>query len=106
MKLRQPTSDFQRRKWSTKDLNISIGTIVEHVRFGKGSVIRIEGSGADTKAEINFSKYYEILDLYKGRLTYMHLLSNFDHQKSCLILFLFWCFVLYCGKISRDRFLI
>ena len=55
MKLRQPTSDFQRRKWSTKDLNISIGTIVEHVRFGKGSVIRIEGSGADTKAEINFS---------------------------------------------------
>ena len=38
-----------------KDLNISIGTIVEHVRFGKGSVIRIEGSGADTKAEINFS---------------------------------------------------
>ena len=38
-----------------KDLNISIGTIVEHVRFGKGNVIRIEGSGADTKAEINFS---------------------------------------------------
>ena len=36
-------------------MNISIGTIVEHVRFGKGSVQKIEGTGADTKAEINFS---------------------------------------------------
>jgi DNA helicase-2/ATP-dependent DNA helicase PcrA len=38
-----------------KDLNLSVGTIVEHVRFGKGNITKIEGMGADTKAEINFA---------------------------------------------------
>ena len=51
----KPTTSSASKNIDAKDLNISIGTIVEHVRFGKGSVIRIEGSGADTKAEINFS---------------------------------------------------
>lgn len=37
-----------------KDANIKIGSFVEHVRFGKGKIIKIEGMGADTKAEINF----------------------------------------------------
>jgi DNA helicase-2/ATP-dependent DNA helicase PcrA len=51
----KPATSSASKNIDAKDLNISIGTIVEHVRFGKGSVIRIEGSGADTKAEINFS---------------------------------------------------
>ncbi len=51
----KPITSSASKNIDAKDLNISIGTIVEHVRFGKGSVIRIEGSGADTKAEINFS---------------------------------------------------
>jgi DNA helicase-2/ATP-dependent DNA helicase PcrA len=51
----KPVSSSASKNIDAKDLNISIGTIVEHVRFGKGNVIRIEGSGADTKAEINFS---------------------------------------------------
>ena len=28
--------------------------MVEHVRFGKGKILSIEGKGADTKAEIQF----------------------------------------------------
>ena len=51
----KPVTSSASKNIDAKDLHISIGTIVEHVRFGKGSVIRIEGSGADTKAEINFS---------------------------------------------------
>ena len=51
----KPVTSSASKNIDAKDLNISIGTIVEHVRFGKGNVIRIEGSGADTKAEINFS---------------------------------------------------
>ena len=34
--------------------NIQIGAYVEHVRFGKGKITKIEGIGADTKAEILF----------------------------------------------------
>ena len=30
------------------------GIVVEHMRFGKGKVLRIEGVGQDKKAEINF----------------------------------------------------
>ena len=37
-----------------KELNLAVNTIVEHVRFGKGYITKIEGVGADTKAEINF----------------------------------------------------
>ncbi|MGI9593881.1 MAG: hypothetical protein ACR2MH_04720, partial [Patiriisocius sp.] len=33
---------------------LRLGTLVEHVRFGKGTITKIEGVGADTKAEINF----------------------------------------------------
>jgi DNA helicase-2/ATP-dependent DNA helicase PcrA len=28
--------------------------LVKHLRFGKGQVVKIEGSGTDIKAEINF----------------------------------------------------
>jgi DNA helicase-2/ATP-dependent DNA helicase PcrA len=30
------------------------GTVVEHIRFGRGIVAGIEGKGQDQKAEINF----------------------------------------------------
>ena len=36
------------------DGKLAVGNIVEHARFGKGEVLKIEGRGADVKAEINF----------------------------------------------------
>ncbi len=36
------------------DSKLAVGNIVEHLRFGKGEVVKIEGKGADMKAEINF----------------------------------------------------
>ncbi|PNQ72627.1 ATP-dependent DNA helicase [Hanstruepera neustonica] len=36
------------------DNKLAVGNIVEHMRFGKGEVIKIEGAGGDTKAEIKF----------------------------------------------------
>lgn len=36
------------------DGKLAVGNVVEHMRFGKGEVLKIEGAGADTKAEINF----------------------------------------------------
>ncbi|WP_298903006.1 ATP-dependent helicase [uncultured Psychroserpens sp.] len=36
------------------DGKLTVGNIVEHARFGKGKVLKIEGKGADVKAEINF----------------------------------------------------
>ncbi|WP_242204477.1 ATP-dependent helicase [Aestuariivivens insulae] len=37
------------------DNNLAVGNMVEHIRFGTGEVLKIEGKGADTKAEIKFS---------------------------------------------------
>ncbi len=36
------------------DGHLAVGNIVSHTRFGKGEVLKIEGKGADIKAEINF----------------------------------------------------
>ncbi|TGV04039.1 ATP-dependent helicase [Flavivirga rizhaonensis] len=36
------------------DSKLVVGNIVKHIRFGTGEVLKIEGTGADTKAEINF----------------------------------------------------
>ena len=36
------------------DANIVKGAIVEHIRFGKGEVIQLEGTGGDAKAAIKF----------------------------------------------------
>ena len=36
------------------DNKLVVGNVVEHIRFGKGEVINIEGRGADVKAEIKF----------------------------------------------------
>lgn len=37
------------------DNKLSVGNMVEHLRFGKGEVLKIEGAGADVKAEIKFN---------------------------------------------------
>jgi DNA helicase-2/ATP-dependent DNA helicase PcrA len=36
------------------DSKLVAGNFVKHLRFGKGEVLKIEGAGADLKAEINF----------------------------------------------------
>jgi len=36
------------------DSKLAVGNIVKHLRFGKGEVLKIEGKGADIKAEIQF----------------------------------------------------
>jgi DNA helicase-2/ATP-dependent DNA helicase PcrA len=38
------------------DNKLTVGNKVKHERFGTGVIVRIEGKGADTKAEINFDK--------------------------------------------------
>ncbi len=42
------------KNFNAADANLGVGTMVEHVRFGKGKIAKIEGVGADTKAEIDF----------------------------------------------------
>ncbi|MEN1785623.1 MAG: UvrD-helicase domain-containing protein [Bacteroidota bacterium] len=39
---------------ATLNVNISVGNMVNHTRFGKGKVLKIEGNGNDKKAEIQF----------------------------------------------------
>ena len=36
------------------DTKLIVGDVVNHQRFGKGTVLSIEGKAADLKAEINF----------------------------------------------------
>lgn len=36
------------------DSKLAVGNIVKHIRFGTGEVMKIEGTGADIKAEISF----------------------------------------------------
>ncbi|WP_111309549.1 ATP-dependent helicase [Confluentibacter sediminis] len=36
------------------DSKLVVGNLVKHIRFGTGEVLKIEGAGADVKAEINF----------------------------------------------------
>ncbi|PKA84566.1 DNA helicase-2/ATP-dependent DNA helicase PcrA [Ulvibacter sp. MAR_2010_11] len=52
-RLKPVTSDAD-KNFSASDANLDVGTLVEHVRFGKGKIVKIEGVGADTKAEIQF----------------------------------------------------
>ena len=37
-------------------LDIEVGTLINHNRFGKGKVLKIEGNGHDKKAEIQFER--------------------------------------------------
>ncbi len=50
----KPVESATNKNFSAEDANLAEGTNVEHVRFGKGTIIKIEGVGADTKAEIDF----------------------------------------------------
>jgi len=50
----KPVTSDAKKNIDLKKLNLAVNTVVEHVRFGKGFITKIEGVGADTKAEINF----------------------------------------------------
>ncbi|MEZ4859162.1 MAG: 3'-5' exonuclease [Flavobacteriaceae bacterium] len=50
----KPIKSNSDKNFNAEDANLSEGAIVEHVRFGKGKILKIEGVGADTKAEIDF----------------------------------------------------
>jgi DNA helicase-2/ATP-dependent DNA helicase PcrA len=60
--LTKPPSNFKRVSKTTNspgnlfDGKITTGNIVEHARFGKGEVLKMEGVGGDAKAEIKFEK--------------------------------------------------
>ncbi len=43
-------------KTSSNDSNFNSGDIVEHQRFGKGEILKIEGVGPSKKATVNFDK--------------------------------------------------
>jgi DNA helicase-2/ATP-dependent DNA helicase PcrA len=47
----QPDSDSD-----SFETTLEVGNKVNHQRFGRGEVIKIEGVGADAKAEIKFQK--------------------------------------------------
>ncbi len=56
-KLRPITNGSENQSSSSlSEGDLSPGTMVEHMRFGIGKVLRIEGVGQDKKAEINFDK--------------------------------------------------
>lgn len=50
----KPVASGTDENFDLKKANLSEGMMVEHVRFGKGKITKIEGVGADTKAEILF----------------------------------------------------
>jgi DNA helicase-2/ATP-dependent DNA helicase PcrA len=33
------------------------GSVIEHAKYGRGTVLRVEGSGEDTKVTVNFPSY-------------------------------------------------
>ena len=39
------------------DSKLALGNIVQHLRFGKGEVIGLEGAGPNKKAEIKFKDF-------------------------------------------------
>jgi DNA helicase-2/ATP-dependent DNA helicase PcrA len=54
-KLRKIKPNVASENETTSDaLQLSVGNVVEHIRFGKGEVVSIEGVGTDKKAEIRF----------------------------------------------------
>lgn len=50
----KPVLSDSDKNFNPEETDLSEGSIVEHMRFGKGTIVKIEGVGADTKAEINF----------------------------------------------------
>ncbi len=57
-KLRKIRPDLGEPSLRTQDdiPELSIGMVVNHTRFGKGEVIKLEGAGNDKKAEIRFER--------------------------------------------------
>ena len=58
-KLKPPPKHLKKLTESSKNSNLLdsklvVGNIVNHQRFGNGEVLKIEGKGADLKAEIKF----------------------------------------------------
>lgn len=53
-KLRKIKPGGDAEKANLFDGSLVVGNIVEHIRFGKGEVVRLEGVGGDKKAEIRF----------------------------------------------------
>ena len=39
---------------NTVDPNLAEGSLINHTRFGRGTVVKIDGIGNDRKAEIQF----------------------------------------------------
>lgn len=50
----KPVSKTNHSNTNLFDSNLVVGSIVKHIRFGRGEVLKIEGKGPDTKAEIKF----------------------------------------------------
>lgn len=50
----RPVSSSASKDFNPASANLFEGAMVEHIRFGKGKILKIEGVGADTKAEIDF----------------------------------------------------
>lgn len=50
----KPITTSANKNYGATNENLAEGTLVEHVRFGKGKITKIEGVGADIKAEIDF----------------------------------------------------
>ncbi len=50
----KPVSSNADKNFDAEKANLKEGTFVEHIRFGRGKILKLEGSGADTKAEIDF----------------------------------------------------
>ncbi|MEM6542939.1 MAG: ATP-dependent DNA helicase, partial [Bacteroidota bacterium] len=52
----KPNIDAPRNPDSSESLKLQEGTVVNHSRFGKGKVLKLEGVGQDKKAEIQFER--------------------------------------------------
>jgi len=52
----KPVTSTSDKNFDPKASNLEVGTKVEHVRFGKGKILRFMDKGPDIKAEIDFEK--------------------------------------------------
>ena len=55
-KLRKLKPNLSNSTATTIDIELEAGSMVNHTRFGKGKVLKIEGVGNDKKAEIQFER--------------------------------------------------
>ena len=55
-RLRPVSKTSSKSATSLVDGSLEVGTLVEHIKFGKGEILKIEGVGGDTKAEIQFDR--------------------------------------------------